>query len=321
MEFPLPVYTNLLTKYKESSIKTFMTNIKRILVEGYNETRYTIEPFLDFGTTKAYIESMDKLSMQKSMTAAILAILKAENRIPKVLINDYTALFKKLAKKADEYSKYKGKTLEEEANWISWKKVKNKFDYYKLLVENTNYSNGIETPIEDKYLFMKYLILMLYTRIPPLRGEEYLNAYILSVKDKKSYDKILELTDKNIMDINNKMFIAGRYKTCQKYGVRKIKVPNEVIETIKEWMKLSGSLYLLPSLKDNPPKEPMKQVAFTDTLVRIFKPHRISTSMLRKIYITYRLKRLKDPKKRKELAYIMGHSLEMQEFIYKKQEN
>lgn len=311
MDVPSPLAKTLLKKYKASSIKAFSINIKRLLKELFNRKIYDPKYLYNTKKVKDYILALPKLSIQKNMTASILAFLKADLDTPQEVLNQYQALFKSLVKQAESAFKYKPPSQTEEENWIPYSKVQQLQKRYKEITSKFDFSANFT--YHQKQQYQKYLVLSLYTYIPPLRGEEYTNAIIVSVSSPKLYDCLTKATKKNIMDIKHHKFVSAFYKTSSTYGTRIIDVPNPLVKIVRTWFQITGNQNLLLNLQTN---QPFTQQAFTAFLNRIFEPNRISTSMLRKIYISNKLKTLRDPAKRKKLAHIMGHSLETQEFIY-----
>ena len=63
-------------------------------------------------------------------------------------------------------------------------------------------------------------------------------------------------------------------------------------------------------------KKPLTQQAMTAYLNRIFQPKKISSSMLRKIYISDIIAKRASKQERKKLALEMKHSLAAQTFVY-----
>lgn len=323
MNIPKATTKELQKKYKDSSIKTLLGSIKRVLKELYNIDTYKPELLFTYTKVIKWIEGIDNMASRKNILAAILAILRAEPDTPKGIIAKYEEYFNKLAKKVETDRKYAEPKQEELDNWISYNDVKKKFNEYEKIIKKINWKkeNGDETSFispHDKNLFLRYMILAFYTFLPPLRGEEYFNTAIISQCKEKSYDNMLKLLKKNLLDVSNGNLVSKYYKTANVYGTRIIPIPKNILTIVKQFRQINGyNPYLVPNLTAIR-AEPMTQQAFTALMYRIFDPYKISTSMLRKIYISDALKEIKDPDERKKLAYIMGHSIDAQEFIYKR---
>lgn len=324
MIIPRNINRRLLSTYRESSIDTFTTNLKHILENIYNihTLKYTLKPlkndpnkFMNYINNNTSPQQLPD-STKKNLTAAALAFLKADLRTPENVLTIYQKFFDTIAKSVDDAKLYKAPSISEEEAFIPWKDIIAKFKKYENIVKKFPDQNF--AAYEDKYIYLKYLLLALYTTIPPLRGEEYRNAIIIRVKNPKNYDIITSACNCNLADIENNNFVVPFYKTSKTHDTRIIPIPNTTSEIITKWYKITnGNKYLLPNLQT--PSTNMSQSALTHLIQRIFSPHKISTSMLRKIYISNKLKTIYNkPQERKKLAKLMGHTLQLQEFIYNK---
>lgn len=315
MNIPKSINRKLLQKYRQSSIETFTNSLKTVLINVYNKDKYTLRPIKnDINAIKAYIKTISNESSKKNTISAILAFLKADMRTKEETLEEYQQYFNKLVKDIDEKKQYKEPTKEEEEAFIPWEDIVKVYKKQEKIVKE--YDDQNFTSYEDKYIYLRYLILALYTNIPPLRGEEYRNAIIIRVKNKESYDIITEACKCNLVDLTHNILVIPFYKTSKTHETRIIEIPSKVVDIIRKWYKITnGNKYLLPNLQT--PNTNMSQSALTHLIQRIFEPYNISTSMLRKIYISYKLKSIYNkPKERKKLAKIMGHTLSVQEFIY-----
>ena len=156
------------------------------------------------------------------------------------------------------------------------------------------------------------LILTLYTRMPPLRGEEWCQAIVTyHTRDVISHD--------NYLHVPSWCLILNHYKTAKQYDQRRIPVPIGVRPLLEEWLKTraEGS-WLFPGMVQG-----LTSQGLNDLFYRIFKPRRISTSMLRKIYISEIMRYVRHHESETEtshvsdgLAQLMGHSVSTQEFTY-----
>lgn len=314
MNIPRGINRKLLKTYKPVSIVTLTNSLRKVLLDVYNIDKYTLKPFVDKKSFEKYISSVEKGSIRKNYVMGVLAFLRVDPNVSPDTVDFYDKLATNVIREVDVDRMYKGPSEKDKAAYISWESVLSVCDRYKKeVLSNLDQSfRGYD----DKYLYMKYMLLKLYTCIPPLRGEEYRNAIILSVMEPSNYGIIAEACRCNLFDIRNSKFVVSYYKTSKTYDMRIIDIPLEVLSVVKKWYKITdGNRYLLPNLQT--PSERMSQSAMSNMLMRIFEPNDVSTSMLRKIYISWRLRDIYDnSEERKRLAYIMGHSLEMQEFVY-----
>jgi len=316
MNIPKQINRRLLQKYRPSSIETFTNNLRNALNLVYGIEEYTLQPFkLDFDSFAKYINGIKLNSARKNAMSAVLAFLKADVRMSDEIIEKYQNLFDTVAKEIDKENEYKEPSEKELEKFISWELIlENYYKPYAALIKD--YPDQDFPSYEDKYVYLKYLILTLYTTIPPLRGEEYLNSVIIKVKNPDMYDTIIEACKCNLVDLEHNKLIIHFYKTSKTHEKRIIDIPKKTVDIITRWYRITdGNKYLLPNLQT--PTYAMSPSALSHMLQRIFKPFDISTSMLRKIYISHILKSIYNkPKERKKLANIMGHTLSTQEFIY-----
>ena len=184
-------------------------------------------------------------------------------------------------------------------NWIPWKDIlgyvdKLKAKYYYIFKE--------EKPSREDILnLQKYVMLCVYTIIPPRRLQDYTLMKVKNYsKDKDNY-------------YEKGTFYFRTYKTAKFLGMQKEKVPKNLESLLTKWIKWRGSDHLFT---DYYGKE-FQSAGMTKALNSIFHPKRISVNQLRHIYITEKcgpmLKQLE------EVASSMGHS-EGQQKLYVKNE-
>jgi hypothetical protein len=312
MEIPKKLHKKLLEKYRISSIKTFSTSIQHIMNNVFNKEAYDPASLYETKKINKYIEKLEKVSSRKNYIAAVLAFLRAEEAVPEEIIKIYSDYFKILAKENENLQKYKNPSQVELDNLISYSKVFELRDEYKKII--ADYPAPESYTFTQKQNYQKYLILCLYTYIVPLRGEMFFNSVIISVCNPTMYEQLIKATNKNIIDLKQSKLISGIYKTSSKYGLYILDIPKPLIEVIIKWYRITkGNSNLLVNLQDN---KPMTKQVFTNFLNSIFYPKKISSSMLRKIYISEKLKTLKNVQERKELAQKMQHDITTQELIY-----
>lgn len=306
MEIPIKI---LKKKYRDSTIQTMTHNIKRVLRDGFDTHKYSYKPLMDRKAITKYLETIDNLAMRKTLLAAILAFVRA-HECSKDLIEYYENMFDKLALEVEILNQYKMPTELEKYNWISWEEVIRMRKHYKKNIDKLDLNNLSRS---EKYYYQKYVILSLYTYLAPLRGGEFLNSVIVSGIP---LNAVLKQSFKlNYFDIDNQKFIINDHKRSQKYGKRIIDIPNKLCSIIRDWQNITGSQWLIPSLTDI--NKHMTGAALTNMFFLIFDPKNISTSMLRKIFISRFLdENSTEYEARKKLAYNMGHSLATQEFTY-----
>ena len=99
-------------------------------------------------------------------------------------------------------------------------------------------------------------------------------------------------------------FFFNKYKTVKSYGTQSIEVPKQLNDLLKKWIKINERDYMLYSSNGNKINPPQ----ITRILNKIFGK-KISTSMLRHIYLTDTYKNIHEINKMENLAKDMGHSV------------
>ena len=145
----------------------------------------------------------------------------------------------------------------------------------------------------------KLQVLYLYTEIPALRSQDYINT---SFNSKNSTHYI---------NLNKKELIIKEGKTTNKTNTRIIDIPDIVITIIK----ISNSIWLIPKLKNT--NEHMNNSSFTKFLNNLFGKS-ISSSRLRNIFSSYYNDSNLSIEERRKNANVMAHSLKTQQTVYTK---
>ena len=256
---------------------------------------------------KVWLDDIDEPSMEKLMELSLpsrktasMAIIHKMRELEK-FSQEEIDVFGKVAKDARILDNLKRvnrpATEQEQENVIRWENV---ISIRNQLENNRNIS--IQNHI-------KYIMLCLFTYLPPNRGEIYINCYINQKIDDES----------NTLDIPNKKFIIRKHKTSHRKGGYEIYLESPLIDILTEWSDITKRYNnRLLFVKDG---QPMSSKIFTEKMYNIFNK-KISTDMLRKIYITQ--KRKENPnmsmQELQDLAASMHHSLTQQELTYYKKD-
>ncbi len=275
--------------------------------------------------TDDIIKKMDHYSdnTKKTILGSITSILGLYKDKP-TYKKTYDFYFNKMMNKATDMKNNidpNQKTKQQSSNWMDWEHIiKIRDDLKKECKDFEN--NKLITPKQyDKLL--NYLILNLYTTIPPRRNQDFIEMFVVN-EDNDKLDK-----NKNYLDLTNKKLVFNHYKTQKKYGKQLIDISNnnELLEAINMYLKFNP---LNPS-KKNPFKLPKnseyKFLVFADgsgltavnSITRILNKifnRKLGSSMLRHIYLSskYNIDEMKED------AEQMGHSLEQQKEYMKTDE-
>lgn len=288
------------TKYKDSSIKQFSTNIKAIFKKVYPNEPFNIEYlyYTDGGNTDnfnkitAYINTVT-ITTQSVYFATILAILNANKIECKECIKEYTILKDKAVKASKDINILRPATEEEKEDIIEMS------DLVSILEDKRQLADKFPTNIKHQ---LAYLITGLYHYIPPKRGSEYFTTNL------KNPDH------PNYLDMNKWQLIIRNAKTSGSV----VDIPPLLQPIISQYYNNIGSEWLICLVSDK--NKPMKHNNFNEFLKHnIFEGKKIGTRKLRNIYVS---EMNDDPnttvEERKETAEIMGHSVAIQHLIYTK---
>ncbi len=223
-------------------------------------------------------------SSRKTTYAALVAITKNNDKYKKALLEDGRAY--------QEFINTQKKTDKQEANWKSFEEIKN--------VVDTHY-NKIKPLLKRKSLddneykqFQDFIILCLTSGVyfPPRRSSDWI------------FMKIKNIDKANDNYIDKKKFIFNKYKTAKFYGQQQVEIPKDLKPIINKFIKFNPNEYLLTDGKG----EQLSTIRLTQKLNTIFG-NKISTSMLRHVFISSKLQDVPALNDLKEIATDMGHSV------------
>lgn len=262
----------MLAKLTRTTYERFISNLKGVELSD----RKTVLDFLGNQTP----------SMKRMYLMAIIDKIK-DNKD-----TDTYEFYREMAREASVIDKFdrinRPMTEGEKANFIGWNQVIKLRDSRKERIGQSDYDH------------MMYVVLCLYTMLPPQRGQVYYNCYINRDVDGSN---AIEIRD------GRSMLVVRQHKTMRAYGEILLDINNELRDVLMQWYPrcIDGKLLSCGS-----------STAFTNLMYNIFG-QKISTDMLRKIYVTENVRNGNlSIIEREALARKMGHSLSTQEFMYNK---
>jgi hypothetical protein len=203
--------------------------------------------------------------------------------------------------KMDSYNKevvanYETQTLSksEETKYLPWTQILETVEKARIAVE-------------DVWTLQEYVILALYTLMPPVRLD-YGEMKIVPVEPAEPVGNYLIWGKKPY-------FYFSDYKTFKVYGVMKIQLCAALVKVLEEWLAYPTQ-YLLEDRSGNP----LGAVALGQLIISTFQKHcnkKVGVSMLRHSYISYIRAKELPIKKSDALAHQMMHSPKMS-MIYRK---
>ena len=298
----------------ESSLKVYTQNLKKLhKTIMKNDEIKSLDFLKDYNNVIKTLSDKNKNTM-KNYLVAVVIILQSNKTKYENVIEQYQQKIKELQEIVNDNYDENEKSDKQEKNWINYNEIlkllrKMKKDTKELL-EKDNLTN------KEKDLIQQYLVHYLYSgKSFPIVRNDFAEMKIVNEGDKLD-------NDKNYFVIRKKglpYFQLNEYKTAKYKGEQIITVKDiELRKLINKWAKITNSGYLLVNISNN---TPMKSNAITKYLNKIYKKHfdkKISTSLLRSIYITNKYNGNLTQKQKKDLAEDMGHSKGIAETVYNK---
>lgn len=319
-DYQPPIVSGILVNDNMLNLHKRLTDEKKVsesTATAYIRTLYNLndkKPFKNFAFLKD-TEKIDKLladyadTTKKTIYATLASVLYLD--IPKSGYKKYWKHYNDkmtaLAQEAKEVDT-SVKTTKQQDNWVSWNDVLKVSNDLKTKVESIKGKKPLgET---DYQTLLDYVVLSLYTEIPPRRNQDFLSMKVYRLAKKENSADLSK--DFNYLLLENNLpssFLFNKYKTAKTYGSQSITIPPPLRDTL--------SIYLKYHLLNTDKK--VKEFAFlvsqtgvpieadnaiTRILNRLFNK-KVGSSMLRHIYLSDKYK-IDDMKKDAEA---MGHSI------------
>ncbi len=148
-----------------------------------------------------------------------------------------------------------------------------------------------------------YIALCLYTYLPPLRSQDWINTKLF-------YDssKVKE-KDCNYLCLKQKKLFITKYKTAETHGEREEVVPDALVKVLKAYKDNTKATYVIETNKH----EKFTSSSFGKFLNRKFG---MSSSTIRKVFVSECVDDGMKGKELKQVAKTMGHTVGVQQGTY-----
>lgn len=295
-------------KIKDNSIKVYIDNVKKLTIELFGSTKPNVKFFRDHESVLEYFSSISNLASKKTMVTSVVVMLKSYD-FDKDITKIYSDFMLSLSKAQNTEYLENRKSEKEDANWITQKEIKK---IVKDLKKKTKDKTLTERQKVDT--LQQLLVVSLYTELPPVRND---------FSFCKILEKIPDNEPDNYINLNTKEFILQQYKTSKFYGKKNIELPDTLFKIIKEFEKLKKEIYgdkihhnyLLINTTNF---APMNRNCLTKYLNKIFAPRKVSSTILRKAYLSEKYPITHTMQEMVKDADIMCHSLNVAQKVYKK---
>lgn len=243
---------------------------------------------------------------------AIVVYLMAEEDKNEDLIDKYTELRDELNKKYEEEQATGVISDKQKDNFVDISEITKMIEQMGKEIKDKNLYRKENLSPKERGLLQVYVIFNIYSRVP-LRNDV---AGMESIT-KTTYNKLTEEDKKEknyLVSTKSSMFmVLNRFKTQKKYGELVFYLQKDLEKILRQYLKINGMGVLFKSGTG----KPLTRNALSQLLIKTSKKYMdksISTTMLRKIYLSSKYSDVKD-EMAKDSA-IMGHSTEMQSKVY-----
>ena len=283
-----------------------MSDLKTLLQDKLKETRNTLSP----SSIRTYVSILSNLYKKmdgegnvdffKMKYNDILKHLEDKNNQTRKTtlsalfiltgMREYQSEMQSIMKKVNQEYKEQKMNQKQKDNWISTEEIKEKYDSISAIA----ISMLTKKKMMNESIIMEFLLMCFLSGIfmAPRRSLDYSEMKI------RNYD----IKTDNYYKGNK--FFFNKYKTVKNYGTQSIEVPKQLNDLLKKWIKINERDYMLYSSNGNKINPPQ----ITRILNKVFEK-KISTSMLRHIYLTDTYKDIPEINKMENLAKDMGHSV------------
>ena len=309
-------------KIKDTRRKKDGSEIKDSSIISYIKTLNTIKKKLDATDDEIFTleETLDKIlnmdihyTTKRNYYNAIIVYLFAMDLAPD-LIEKYVKVRDEANEKYQDMQAQDYISKKQEPNFVPREKIIEMVNEMGKKIKSVKWS--ITYTSQDYSLLQRYVMLNIYIRLP-LRNDV---AGMIAI-NKRQYNK-LTIKDKmatNYLVNSSKgpMFmVLNDYKTSAKYKEKILEIPQDLSKLLKNYIKINKYGYLFKSNRGNPYTRNQISQLFLKTSQEYLDGKNISTTLLRKIYLSDKYADVKEEMKKD--AEVMGHSVATQQSVYVK---
>ena len=299
------------SEIKDSSVQSYINTLE-MLRRRFNEENFK---FFESEDTLASIEKMDKqYTTKRNYYNAIIVYLYAMDLVPD-LIDKYVKIRDQANEKYQEDQASGIISKKQEANFVPKKDIVKMITQMGEAIKSVDFKHSFSA--HEYSLLQRYIMMNIYIRLPLRNDIAGMMAITkrqyntLTMEDKKS-------TNYLVSSSRGPMFmVLNEYKTSAKYSEKIVEVPKDLEKLLKEYIKINKYGYLFKSNRGNPyTRNQISQLLMKTSQDYLGK--NISTTMLRKIYLSDKYADVKDEMAKD--SHIMGHSVSTQQSIYVKKQ-
>jgi len=287
------VYDEIVTKLKEVkkisdvSATVYLRNLKK-LNNNKDITDTKFEFLKDTASINKKLEGYKPTTVRNYLISivSVLSLFVGNSPTNPDILTLYTSYHTlMMSKKADilEIASTGERSETQENNWINWEEVKAQ---HKILGDKVGLFYKKKSIIPEDFITLTaWMILSLYTLIPPRRNKDYCLMRVVN-----TFTPELD-SGFNYLDLTKKKMIFCNYKTSKKYGRYDLAIPRALMLVINKYIKHRACKFPLDD-NDNKPflikpdgSALDKSNDITKTLNKVFGKA-IGSSMLRHIFLS-----------------------------------
>jgi len=269
---------------KESSIKLYLTNLKKIYREIECEGRKEICNFDNLDFLNDYDKVMKTLEDENSNTKknrliAVVVSLQA-TEADKKLIEKYQKSMLELAEQSNENYKKQEKSDKQKENWVEYKDLVNLVNEMLKRIKKHGILKKDVISKAEYNLLQEYIVLRFYLNFP-LRND-LAEVKVISNKDEDNkIDNFLHVDGDKIT------LLLNDYKTAKTFGPQEYELDEKFSKIVRIFLKHNTSGWFITKTNR---QDPISANGITKLLNRLFMREldkKISTSMIRHITATH----------------------------------
>lgn len=242
----------------DSSVTTYTSILRSLYKKVFGDGDIDFDKFDDTSKVLEYLK--DSPPNKRKTVLSALVIITDNKKYRDLMLEDVRDYNKEISKQE--------KTDSQQENWVEQNQIREMFEELKknanLIYKKTNKTNS------DLQVLQNFILLALFTLIPPRRSKDYVDFKIKNVDKNKD----------NYMDKGK--FVFNSYKTAKTYGRQEVPIPKELTTIINKWTKVNPTDYLLFDTNMNP----LSSVKLNQRFNRIFDGKKVSVNMMRHSYLT-----------------------------------
>lgn len=278
-----------------STLNTYtrcIAQLRKAIAPGTPETNFDF--LADHGAICSWLDEQSyKPNSKKTFYISLVSKLKSlcivDNDGLQVAAGVYREKMDALNKEISDKSKDQELSETEKLKYMEWPQILETVEKIRLAVH-------------DLESFQDYLIVCLYTLMPPVRLD-FAEMKVVS-------EEPAEHGANYLIWNQNPYFLFTDYKTYKTHGAQRTPLPPALIDVVREWRTMVDDDYLLLGANGLP----IQAWDLGQTLIRIFEKYAnksVGVSILRHSYASWVRRHELSFKQSAELARQMGHSQTM----------